>query len=101
MATADLHEWWLATETEDPAPTHIITFRPVLRVRLALAPGADATRVIAAAVAAWTDGLSSTEEGPVAWAAELWQRPLGDDGLVVGVEVVAAETDVETEEGEP
>jgi len=100
VATADLHEWWLATESEDPPTSHVVTFRPVVRVRLALAPGADESQVIAAAIAAWKDGLAS-KEGPVSWVAELWQRPLGDDGLVVGVEVVAADAAVEREEAEP
>ena len=100
-STPDLHEWWLAAETRDPEVTHVVTFRPVVRIRLALVPGAKASEVIEAAAAAWRAGLSSAEEGPVAWSAELWQRPLGDDGLVVGVEVVASEMAVECQEAGP
>ena len=97
---SDLHEWWLATELEDPEPTHVVTFRPVVRVRLALAPGAEASEVVAAAAAAWRRALSTAEGGPVAWTEQLWQQPLGDHGLVVRVEVPDAEVHVDPNEAE-
>ncbi len=93
--SADLHGWWLATELTDPEVTHVVTFRPVVRVALALAPGAEASEVIAAATAAWRAALASAEGGPVAWSEQLWQRPLGDHGLVVRVEIPDAEVHVE------
>ncbi|MFN2505155.1 MAG: hypothetical protein ABR540_13175 [Acidimicrobiales bacterium] len=86
--------WWATCEDDDPEATHEITFRPVVRVRLALAPGADATAVIAGAVASWTQELASTDDGDGRWSSELWGTALEGEGVVVNVDV-AAEHSVE------
>jgi hypothetical protein len=71
--------WWSTCEVADPEATHVVTFRPVVRVRLALVPGADAEEVIAGAVASWTEELASTPD-------------LAGEGVVLDVDVVAEHT---------
>lgn len=81
--------WWSTCEVADPEATHEVTFRPVVRVRLALAPRADAAGVIAGAVASWTQELASTDDGDGRWSSELWGDALAGEGVVVDVDVVA------------
>ena len=84
--------WWSACELADPEATHVVTFRPVVRVRLALVPAADAAVVIAGAVAAWTEELGGTDRGDGRWSSELWGSALSGEGMVVDVDVVAEHT---------
>lgn len=84
--------WWSACELADPEATHVVTFRPVVRVRLALVPGADGAAVIAGAVAAWTEELASTDDGDGRWSSELWGSALAGEGMVVDVDVVDEHT---------
>lgn len=84
--------WWSTCEVADPETTHEVTFRPVVRVRLALAPGADPAAVIAGAVASWTEELASTADGDGRWSSELWGTALAGEGVVVDVDVVAEHT---------
>ena len=85
-------QWWSTCEVADPEVTHVVTFRPVVRVRLALAPGADAEVVIAGAVASWTQELASTDDGDGRLSSELWGTALAGEGVVVAVDVVAEHT---------
>lgn len=84
--------WWETCEIGDPEVTHVVTFRPVVRVRLALAPGADAGAAVARAVASWTEELASTDIGDGRWSSELWGSALVGDGVVIDVDVVAEHT---------
>jgi hypothetical protein len=84
--------WWSTCEVADPEATHVVTFRPVVRVRLALVPGADAEEVIAGAVASWTEELASTPDGDGRWSSELWGTDLAGEGVVLDVDVVAEHT---------
>ena len=84
--------WWSTCELADPEVTHEVTLRPVVRVRLALAPGADVAAVIAGAVASWTQELASTPDVNGRWSSELWGTALEGEGVVVDVDVVAEHT---------
>ena len=91
----DIEAWWSRWEREDPPATHLVTFRPVVQVRVALAPGVDPDRVLAEAVAAWAGELSGEEPAEDRARAECWGASLGDAGLVVGVEHIDAGYSVE------
>ena len=91
--------WWASWEGEDqPPPTHVVEFRPVVRVQLAVAPGADAEAVAGAAVAAWQAALHGYDDQGRRWEAEFWGAGAGDAALVLGVEVVAATASVHPRE---
>lgn len=89
--------WWSRWERDDPPATHVVTFRPVVQVRLALAPGVDADRVIAEAVAAWAGELSGDETPDGRGRAEFWGASLGDAGVVVEVDNIDAGYAVEAD----
>ena len=81
--------WW-EEAGGDPPPTHLVEFRPVLRVRLALAPGADPVAVARDAAAYWAAALHGYDRRGRRWEAEFWGAGASDDALVLGVEVVGA-----------
>ena len=92
--------WWdSGGGRDDPPPSHVVEFRPVLRVRLALAPGADAEAVARAAAAYWAAALHGYDGQGRRWEAEFWGAGAGDDALVLGVEVVASEHSIEGDLG--
>lgn len=91
-----LGAWWSRWEHEDPPATHVVTFRPVVQVRLALAPGVDPGRVIAEAARAWAGELSDQEAAGRRGRPEFWGASLGDSGLVVEVEHIDASYTIES-----
>ncbi len=86
--------WWASWEEEDRPPTHVVEFRPVVRVRLAVAEGADADEVARTAAARWEAALHGYDERGNRAEAEFWGAGAGDDALVLGVEVLASELSV-------
>ena len=87
-------QWWAGWEEEDRPPTHVVEFRPVVRIRLAVAEGADADEVARTAAARWAAALHGYDERGNRAEAEFWGAGAGDDALVLGVEVVASELSV-------
>ncbi|MFP5319472.1 MAG: hypothetical protein ACLGI2_14420 [Acidimicrobiia bacterium] len=88
--------WWDSGEgRDDPPPSHVVEFRPVLRVRLAVAPDADAEAVARAAAEYWAAALHGYDSEGRRWEAEFWGAGAGDDALVLGVEVVASDHSIE------
>jgi hypothetical protein len=87
--------WWVNGEgRDDPPPTHVIEFRPVLRVELAVAPGADAEAVARAAAVQWAAALHGYDSEGRRWEPEFWGVGAGDDALVLGVEAQDATAEV-------
>lgn len=83
--TLPAEPWW----TDADAPTHVVVFRPVVRLHVAVAPGADPETAIATAVEAWTGVLGgASEEGPV--VDEPWVPGSVGEVLVVRVEMLRA-----------
>ncbi|MDQ3574582.1 MAG: hypothetical protein M3404_06625 [Actinomycetota bacterium] len=89
--------WWARWQEEDPPATHVVTFRPVIRARLAVAPGADPTAVIEAAAASWDAALHSHDQAGNRWLADFWSHELGEDALVLSVESLDSTSCVEAE----
>ena len=82
---APVEPWWAGAEHE---VTHEVTFRPVVRLRVAVPAGADVDEVVAAATASWARALEGCDDEGRRWVGELWFAALGDDALVVDVEVL-------------
>lgn len=92
--------WWEGDGgRDDPPPTHVVEFRPVVRVHVAMAPGADATAVAQSAAAYWAAALHGYDNQGRRWEAEFWGAGASDDALVLGVEVVAAEHSIADDPG--
>ena len=87
-------QWWAGWEEEDRPPTNVVDFRPVVRIRLAVAEGADADEVARTAAARWEAALHGYDEQGNRAEAEFWGAGAGDDALVLGVEIVAGELSV-------
>lgn len=82
--------WWADTD----AVTHVVVFRPVVRLHVAVAPGADPEATIASAVEAWTAVLSGAgEEGRV--VDEPWVSGTAAELLVVEVEALRVSHSIE------
>ena len=90
--------WWeSAAGGDDPPPTHVVEFRLVLRVRVAVVPDADAEAVAADAAARWAAALHGYGPGGERDEAEFWGAGAGPDAVVLGVEVAAADASVRPE----
>ena len=87
-------QWWASWEEEDRPPTHVVEFRPVVRIRLAVAEGADADEVARTAAARWETALHGYDEGGNRAEAGFWGAGAGHDVLVLGLEVVASDVAV-------
>ena len=87
-------QWWASWEEEDRPPTHVVEFRPVVRIRLAVAEGADPNQVARAAAIRWETALHGYDDRGNRSEAEFWGAGAGDDALVLGVEVVASQLSV-------
>lgn len=88
--TSPAEPWWADAD----APTHVVVFRPVVRLHVAVAPDADPETAIASAVEAWTGVLGGApEEGPV--VDEPWVSGTVGEVLVVRVEALRVSHSVE------
>ena len=71
-------------------PTRVVTFRPVVRVELAVAPGVGAEEATTIAIASWAAALSGTDDAGAPAAAPWWARDLHEVAHIVSVELQGA-----------